>query len=444
MPHSVNRRGFLKSGLATGALLAAGGATSSVSAVHGILSSTRRRVSQEKLRVGVIGVRNRGAANLAGVRGEDIVALCDVDSNYLAQAGTEFPDAKRFADFRELIDADNLDIDCIVISTPDHTHAPAAAMALKNGKHVYCEKPIAHTVDEARKLGELGLTPGLATQMGTQVHAGNNYRRVVELIRSGAIGDVTEAHAWVGKYWGDGRLTPGAQPPPQLNWDLWLGPKPEAAYIEGIHPANWRKYWSYGTGTLGDMGCHYLDLLQWALELGAPTHVKAEGPPVHQVGAPRWCHTTWEFPARGSMKPCTIEWWDGGRRPEVLSTLKRQDGAPIEWGDGHLFIGTEGMLLSDYGRYLLLPEENFRGFSPPQAWIPKSRGHHAEFLHAARTGSPTLCNFPYAGQLTETVLLGTVAYRAGEGFDWDGTRGQSTSRAANELLSEAYREGWRL
>ena len=432
------RRAFLKSTLATGATVATLGASS---AVHGIVRSTGRRVREEKLRVAVIGVRNRGAANLAGVSGEQIVALCDVDSNHLRQAGEEFPAARRYRDYRELIDSD-LDIDCVVVSTPDHNHAPASAMALRRGRHVYCEKPLAHTIDETRTLGQLGLEPGLATQMGTQVHAGDNYRRVVEIIRSGAIGDVTEAHAWVGKTWSDGRLTPGAAPPAQLDWDLWLGPKAEVGYIKGIHPANWRKYWSYGTGTLGDMGCHYLDLVQWALELGAPTTVRAEGPAIDEVGTPNWCHATWTYPQRGSMAPCTVEWWDGGRRPEALANLKRADGSPVSWGDGHLFIGTEGMLLSDYGRYVLLPEETFSDFSPPEAWIPRSRGHHAEFLHAARTGAPTLCNFPYAAQLTENVLLGTVAYRAGRPLKWNGRTGRTDDDAANELLSEAYREGW--
>jgi predicted dehydrogenase len=432
------RRAFLKSTLATGATVATLGAST---AVHGIVGSTGRRVREEKLRVAVIGVRNRGAANLAGVRGEQIVALCDVDSNYLRQAGEEFPAAKRYRDYRELIDSD-LDIDCVVVSTPDHNHAPASAMALRRGRHVYCEKPLAHTIDETRTLGQLGLEPGLATQMGTQVHAGDNYRRVVEIIRSGAIGDVTAAHAWVGKTWSDGRLTPGAVPPAQLDWNLWLGPKAEVSYIDGIHPANWRKYWNYGTGTLGDMGCHYLDLVQWALELGAPTTVRAEGPAVDEVGTPSWCHATWTYPQRGSMTPCTVEWWDGGRRPEALANLKRADGSPVSWGDGHLFIGTEGMLLSDYGRYVLFPEEKFSDFSPPEAWIPRSRGHHAEFLHAARTGAPTLCNFPYAAQLTENVLLGTVAYRAGRPLEWDGRTGRTDDDAANELLSEAYREGW--
>ncbi len=432
------RRAFLKSTLATGATVATLGASS---AVHGIVRSTGRRVREEKLRVAVIGVRNRGAANLAGVSGEQIVALCDVDSNHLRQAGEEFPAARRYRDYRELIDSD-LDIDCVVVSTPDHNHAPASAMALRRGRHVYCEKPLAHTVDEVRTMGQLGLEPGLATQMGTQIHAGDNYRRVVEIIRSGAIGDVTEAHAWVGKTWSDGRLTPGAVPPAQLDWNLWLGPKAEVGYIEGIHPANWRRYWNYGTGTLGDMGCHYLDLVQWALELGAPTTVRAEGPAIDEVGTPNWCHATWTYPQRGSMAPCTVEWWDGGRRPEALANLKRADGSPVSWGDGHLFIGTEGMLLSDYGRYVLFPEEKFSDFSPPEAWIPRSRGHHAEFLHAARTGAPTLCNFPYAAQLTENVLLGTVAYRAGRPLEWNGRTGRTDDDAANELLSEAYREGW--
>lgn len=440
MKNHLPRRDFLKSTLATGAALAGLGAPT---AVHGIVASTGRRVRSEPLRIGVIGVANRGAANLAAVSGERIVALCDVDALHLERAGSEHPEAKRYRDYRELIDAD-LDLDCIVISTPDHNHAPASAMALRRGLHVYCEKPLAHTVEETRLLRELAMRPGLATQMGTQIHAGGNYRRVVEAIRSGVIGQVTEAHAWVGKTWSDGRTTPGATAPESLDWDLWLGPRAETEYVEGIHPANWRRHWSYGTGTLGDMGCHYLDLVQWALELGAPVSVRAEGPAPHAIGTPAWCHASWRFPERGTMAPCTVEWWDGGRRPEVLSTLTRADGSPIRWGDGHLFIGTEGMLLSDYGRMLLLPEDRFVGVELPEPWIPDSRGHHAEFLHAARTGAPTLCNFPYAAQLTETVLLGTVAYRAGRPLDWDGRSGSTGDADGDRLLSEAARAGWRI
>jgi len=401
--------------------------------------------ANEKLDIAVIGVWNRGRANINGVREENIVALCDVDGNYLAEAAKHFPNTRRYRDYRQMFDREADNIDAVVISTPDHHHAPAAARTLGLGKHVYCEKPLTHTVAEARTLARLAREKDLATQMGTQIHASSNYRRVVEIIRSGAIGPVREAHVWVGKSWSDGRKKPNPPAPAHLDWDLWLGPSKDQPYCEGVHPRNWRRYWEWGTGTLGDMACHYMDLVHWALDLRRPTRVRAEGPAIHPVGTPAWLIVHYDHPARGDMPACRVSWYDGGKRPDIFSELTRRDGSPVQWGDGHLFIGERGMLLSDYNQYKLLPEEDFAEFNPPPKTVPDSPGHHAEWIRACKTGSPTLCNFDYSGALTEAVLLGNIAFRAGEPLEWDGDAMRITNApAARELLAKPYREGWEL
>ena len=278
----------------------------------------------EKLRLAVVGTANRGSANLGGVMGEEIVALCDVDSNFLGrgvaavEAAKKIPEFKGgvYADYRRMLDGTE-GLDGVVVSTADHTHACIAGAALRRGLAVYCEKPLAQTVGEVRALQSLATEQGVATQMGTQIHAGENYRRVVELIRSGVIGEVREAHVWVGKSWSDGRLGWPQPVPENLDWDLWQGPVPRREYRKGLHPANWRRFWDYGTGTLGDMACHYVDLVHWALELSTPTRTLAKGSELHPVGTPRQMHVTWEHPARGDRPPVTVHWYDGGLRPEL-------------------------------------------------------------------------------------------------------------------------------
>jgi predicted dehydrogenase len=428
-PH-LSRRSFLKSTAA--ALVATVGAPYVV----------RGGLRADKLNIGVIGVQNRAWANLTSVAHENIVALCDVDTNYLARAGDHFKGAKRFVDFREMLAAD-LDLDAVVVSTPDHTHAPAASMALRKGMHVYCEKPLTHNVWEARRLAELAAARGAVTQMGTQIHAGENYRRVVELIESGAIGHVREAHVWCGKGWGDGRFRAPEPPPAHLKWDLWQGPRSSRPYRQGLHPANWRRFWEYGGGTVGDMACHYMDLAFWALRLTYPTSVRAEGPPVHTIGTPSWLVAHYEFPQRGDLPPVKVHWYDGGKEPDVLKTLRRADGSPIRLGSGQLFIGDEGMLISDYSMHRLLPEEKFAKFEPPKPSIPRSIGHHREWTEACKNGGPTTCSFDYSGPLTEAVLLANVAYRAGRPLAWDAAELRATNTPeVEDLVRESYRRGW--
>jgi predicted dehydrogenase len=336
-------------------------------------------------------------------------------------------------------------IDAVCVGTPDHTHAPAAAMALRMGKHVYCEKPLTHTVFEARTLANLAKEKRLITQMGNQIHAGENYRRVVELIQSGAIGKVNECHVWVTAKYSGAKFTTGTQAPPTLDWNLWLGPAPERPYSEGVHPFEWRKFWDYGTGALGDFGCHYMDLCHWALGLRAPTTVEAEGPPVDAVSCPAWCIARYEY-ARGEEPPVKLTWYDSGRQPELAQTLKI-DGRPLGevFKSAQLFIGSEGMLVSDYNRHRLLPEEKFKGFTPPPQTIPKSVGHHREWVEAIKGSGTTLSNFDYAGALTEAVLLGTVAYRSGQRLEWDSANLKlKNSPEAQQLIHKEYRKGWTL
>ena len=261
-----------------------------------------------------------------------------------------------------------------------------------------------------------------------------------------SVGKVREAHCWVGKAWGGGeRPTELQAEPADFQHDLWIGPAPYRPYHDFYHPAQWRRFWDFGNGTLGDMGCHHLDLPFWALELRHPVRVSAEGPPVHPETAPTSMSARWEFPARKAadgreLNPVVLHWHDGGRLPAQFSDEKL--GLPKWGGGGTLFVGDEGMLLADYGRYLLFPEQKFADFEAPEPTIPNSVGHYREWLDAIRNGGATTCNFDYSGALTETVLLGCVAYRSGEAFDWDGAALKASSAQAQKLIAREVREGW--
>jgi predicted dehydrogenase len=430
--HSTTRRQFLKQ---------AAGTAASIAFAPAILADAKS--PNEKLDIGIIGTANRAAENIEGVEGQNIVAICDIDDSYLAAAAKKLARAERYNDFRKLLD--RTDLDAVVVSTPDHTHAVATVMALRSGRHVYCEKPLAHSVHEARVVAETAAREKRATQLGTQIHAGSNYRRVVELVRSGAIGPVREVHVWVGKTWSGGER-PAEKPPvpSHLHWDLWLGPAPERPYHPTYLPANWRRWWDFGGGTLADMGCHHIDVVHWALDLRQPAAVSADGPPVHAETTPEGLIARFEHPARGGRPPVTVTWYDSGKRPPQFAERDPARKLP-EWGDGILWIGEKGMLLSDYGRWKLLPESRYAGFQPPSPSIPESIGHHAEWIAAAKTGSPTTCNFDYSGALTEAVLLGNVAYRAGKRIEWDPAAMKITNAPeATKYLQREYRKGWSL
>ena len=391
----------------------------------------------EKLNIGIIGAGGRGGDNLAGVKGENIVALCDVDDTILNAAAQQFPQAKTYNDYRKLLE--QKDIDAIVISTPDHTHAVATLAALDSGHHVYCEKPLTHTISEARKVMEMARKKKRVTQMGTQIHAGSNYRRVVELIQTGVIGEITEIHVFVGSVWSaEGRPAETPPVPATLHWDQWLGPAAERPYSPAYFGMKWRCYWEFGGGALADMACHHMDLSHWALNLKYPATVEAEGPTINSEGAPPWLKVHYTYEREKGKPPIKLTWYNGDKRPPHFA-----EGKLPEWGDGSLFIGTKGMLLADYGRYKLLPEKDFEGFQPPPPFFAESPGHHAEWIDACKRGGMTTCHFGYGGALTQTVLLGNVAYRSGKKLEWDGEKGRITNtKEANQYLQTSYRKGW--
>jgi len=391
-----------------------------------------------KLNLACVGTANRAGDDINGVKGENIVALVDIDDNYLNKAKSTFKDARGYNDYREMLDKEKGKIDACVIGTADHQHAPAAIRAIRNGLHVYVEKPLTHTVTEARILAEAAKKHGVVTQMGTQIHAEENYRRVVEMIQAGTIGNVTEVHVWVGKGWGGGeRPTTEDAPPATLHWDLWLGPAPVRPFAVGrYHPANWRRWWDFGQGTLGDMACHYMDLPFWALKLRHPTTCEAEGPPVHAETCPLGLTVRYQFPERDGLSACKLTWYDGNMIPKEVAG-ERVPGA------GVMFVGSEGKMYADYGNYRLFPAEKFANFKPPAPSIPRSIGHHAEWIKACKDGSPTTCNFDYSGALTESVLLGNVAYRTGKKLEWDAKTLKATNcPEADKYLTKQYRAGW--
>ena len=401
--------------------------------------STRKFSPSEKLNIGVIGVSNQGAYDLGNVASQNIVALCDVDEKLLGAAAQKHPAARKYTDFRRLLDQG--DIDAVVIATPDHTHAVATAMALKSGRHAYCEKPLTRTIAECRRVEELARKYKRVTQMGTQIHAGSNYRRVVELIQSDAVGSVREVHVWVGGGFGNKRRPTETPPVPAgLHYDLWLGPAPERPYHSDYLPFYWRNWWAFGGGTLADLGCHHMDLPHWALGLRYPLTVEAEGPPVDAESAPHWLIVRYEYPARGEKPPVNLTWYHGDRRPPQFA-----EGRLPKWGNGVLFVGAKGMLLADYDKHALLPEKDFAGFVRPQPFIPDSIGHHLEWIQACKTGGPTTCNFDYSGALTEAVLLGNVAFRSGHKLQWDPKKLRATGcPEADQFIQYQYRKGWTL
>ena len=433
MPQSrVTRRRFLQVSAATGA------------ATFALPALVHAKSPNEKLNVAVIGPAGRGAAQLGAAGSmENVVAIADVDQGNLAAAAQKYPKAKTYADFRKLLAEMEKSIDAVMVSTPDHTHAPATAMALRMGKHCYCEKPLTHSVHEARVVAQLAKEKNLVTQMGNQIHAGDNYRRVVELIQAGAIGPVTEVCVWSpAKYGGVKRPTETPEVPKNLDWDLWLGPAPPRPYHPCYVPFKWRCWWDFGAGGLGDFGCHLMDLAFWALDLRHPLTVEAEGPPVDSESCGENLTVNYEFPARGELPPVKLTWYDGDKA--------KQPGIPpgsniVPNPMGVLFIGKDGMLQADYGARTLYPVEKYKDFKAPAPTIPKSIGHHKEFFEACKTGGPTTCNFDYAGALTEAVLLGTVAYRVGKKLEWNPETLKATNcPEADRFLSRPYREGWTL
>jgi predicted dehydrogenase len=409
-----------------------------------------------RLNIAVIGAGGRGASDTAAVQSENIVALCDVNQHSLDAAGRRLPDAKKFADFRKLFDIEK-EFDACVIATCEHTHAMATMLALKHDKHVYCEKPLTHDIWEARQIRETAAKSKRALQMGIQIHAGENYHRVVELIQGGVIGPVREAHVWVSRAWGlqnkeeadrnhdivfvTERPNEKTTPPDWLNWDLWLGPAAERPYSDVYVPGpKWYRWWDFGNGTMSDLGSHWNDLPFWALKLQAPISVESSGPPPHPDIAPASMRATYQYAARGDMPPVKVVWHQGTDKPEIWT----EKGIP-QWPDGVLFIGDKGMLLSSYEKHVLLPEDKFKGATLPPKTLPRSPEHHKQWIQACKSGGPTSANFDYSGWLTEANHLGNVAFRVGKKLEWDATAMRATNAPeADQYIRRERRKGWEL
>jgi len=409
----------------------------------GLLSAAQS--TTHKLNIAVIGVGGRGEANLNGVKSENIVALSDVHAKTLAKAAERFPKAKTYTDWRKCLE--QKDVDAVVCSTTDHTHALVNVWAMNRGMHVYCEKPLANSVHEARVVRETYLRNKgkLATQMGTQIHASDNYRRVVELIRNGAIGTVERADVWVGRPRKTEAYYPAVSPiPDHIAWDLWIGPSPFHDYNPGYlgNCLSWNHFWDFGTGQLGDMGSHLIDLPYWALNLRFPTSCEAQGKPRHPDSYPRQIKVTWEHPANDERPGVKVNWYDGGPTPDMPhKSINREAVAGI----GILFTGDKGWLLANYGfRLVFLRSDMTTYYAPtPEELIPPSLGHHQEWIHACKTGAPTTCNFDYSGALIEHNLLGAVAFRTGEKLAWDAENLQATNcPEAAQYVKKSYRDGW--
>ncbi len=412
-----------------------------------------------KLNIAGIGIGGMGGSNLEQCSGENIVALCDVDSDYAAKTIKRYPKAKLYKDYRVMFDKQK-DIDAVVIATPDHTHAVITMAAMARGKHVYCQKPLTHTVYEARKITEAARKYKVQTQMGNQGHSSDRIRVFKEWIDDGAIGDVTKVYAWTdrpvgGNTWSNFAVMarPKDTPPvpKSLDWDLWLGPVAYRPYHPEYHPMKWRAWLDFGTGALGDMGCHIIDPAFWALELGSPTSISATT--THwqkEVGSetfPRASIVRFEFPARGSKPPVKLTWSDGRLLPPIPDELEKGRRVPES---GALIIGEKGTIMHGShgaGGARIIPETKMREYKRPEQTIPRIRdGHEGDWIRACKDGRPASSNFDYGGPLTEMALLGMIAIRVkDQKLKWDAKNLKFTNNdAANELLHIQYRPGWHL
>jgi predicted dehydrogenase len=422
-----------------------------------VLGGPGYKAPSDKLNIAGVGVGGMGKNNVKNSSGENIVALCDVDFEHASKIFKLYPKAKTYKDYRVMLDKQK-DIDAVIIATPDHTHAIIAAEAIRHGKHVYVQKPLTHSIYEARKLRELAKKYNVKTQMGNQGHSGEGIRYICEWIWNGAIGDVRKVEAWTdrpGGRWYQGILRPEDTPPvpKDLDWDLWLGPAPKRAYNPAYHPFKWRGFWDFGTGSLGDMACHIMDPIFWSLKLQHPTSVEAvssitlKGDTTLEETAPVASIVRYKYPARGSMPEVKLTWYDGGlmpERPEVLEARRMMGDS----GGGVLFHGDKGMIMC--GTYAkgprLIPETAMRAYKQPGKSIPRIQGTHEDDWIKACKGEGQACsNFEVAGPMTEAVLIGNIAIKAKKKLEWDGDNMKVTNNEeADKLVNPAYRKGWKL
>jgi len=436
---------------------------------HAVRANTAQvvpgRVSpNERLNIAAIGIGGMGRANIDACATENIVALCDVDDMVAARTYAAYPDAKRFRDFREMFDKAGDTFDAVIVATPDHTHAAAAMTAMRAGKHLYCQKPLAHSLYEVRRLTEVARETGVQTQMGNQGHSSEPIRRLREWIQAGIIGKVREVHAWSdrpvgGDPWSDFPIMkrPEDTPPVPdgLDWELWLGPAAHRPYHPIYHPTTWRGFWDFGTGPLGDMGCHILDPAFWALDLGQPASVQATtthyDPEVGGETFPRASIVRYQFPARGDMPPVSLTWYDGRLKPPVPELFEADRQLD---NNGAILVGDEGIAVHGShgaGGLVFLPKERVRAFDRPPKVLrrmpQRDNAHEQDWIRACKEGAESAsANFDYGGPLTEMVLLGVLAMRFKDcKLEWDAKNLRFTNHdEANRLVNPPSRKGWEL
>jgi len=438
------------------------GAAAAVAAFTYVPKRVVAGTASNKLNIAGIGVGGRGASDLKGVESENIVALCDADLNRAKNTIKKYSSAKVYRDFRKMLEKEARNIDAVVIGAPDHIHAPAAIMAMKMGKHVYCEKPMAHTIYEARRMTEVAKETGVVTQMGNQGHAGDGLRLYKEYIQDGAIGGIKEVHVWSDRagtaerpWWPQGIGRPkGSIPVPEtLDWDLWLGParwRPYAKFPNGrggeatYCPFNWRGWWDFGCGAIGDMAVHNADPAFFALDLDAPTAVEAETSGVNDETLPIWNIIRFEFPAKGNRPAIKMTWYDGGKLPPRPRDL--DEGLKLG-GNGILFVGEKSSLMGGghAGTPRIIPEAKRKEYGRPPKTLPRSPGHHQEWIDACKAGKPedAKSGFWYAGPFVEALLVGNLAVRLRQRVEWDSKTMRSPNcPEADNYITKFYRVGW--
>ncbi len=466
MTHGPTRRRFIQETAVAGLGFWAAG---------GVALAADGKAANDQVQIACVGVGGKGESDLNGAaKSGKIVAICDIDDNTLDKRASQYPEAQKFNDYREMLDKLGDKIDAVTVSTPDHTHAPASLMAMKKGKAVYCQKPLTHTVAEAREMRETAAKMKVATQMGNQGSAENGLREAVEIIQSGAIGPVKEVHVWTNRpIWPQGPdailkvdqareaaiaalhgksfTFTAPKPPKNVHWDLWLGVAPERPYAGIYHPFSWRGWLDFGTGAIGDMACHTANMAFRALKLDLPTSVTAEAGDVNPETYPTYAKITFDFPAREDLPAVKLYWYEGVKnRKLVLPPDSLIKGLNVP-DSGSLLVGEKGMLYSpnDYGAaYQLLPQDKFQGYQKPGPELPRNGkgddGMKAEWVAAIRGGPAAYSNFDVASRLTESMLLGDVAIRVtGKKLEYDGVKGKITNNdEADKLLRTDYRTGW--
>lgn len=439
---TLSRRAFLASAT-TSAILVSCTTTNTAKVVPRAVSPN------ERLNIAVIGCGGRGYENLKETTTENVVALCDVDSNRAARGLAEHPNAKRYTDWRKLLD-DAKSFDAVIVATPDHTHAPASVTAMRLGKHVYCEKPLARTIHEARVMAATAKEYRVATQMGTQGVSFDNTRTGVEMLRAGVIGTPREIHVWTDRalnWWPQGVERPTDTPavPETLNWDVWLGVAPTRPYNPAYLPFKWRGWKDFGSGAIGDMGIHNAAIAFLGLQLGMPDGVKiVSTSPLCKETFPAWAELAIQFPAHGKNPALTLHWYDGGHKPPASLI----SGDPVD-KNGCIIVGSEGTLYSiDWAgdKHVLYPKEKFAEYKPPAPTLPRVKSHHQEWFAACKGGPATMANFiDFAAPMTEIMQLGNLALLVGRDLRWDTKALRSPDCAeAEKFIKPAYREGWRI